>query len=535
MKKNIFIGLLAGALFLTSCDKFLDVNPESKIPAKDIFQNKQNLNAYVLDLYRSWRDSHKDRVNMYLGTDESNLGGIQWRDDYSRRGMDTYTDGLNSTNGNVQGIWKSRFEVAQRAAAAIAILSPGQGTNEAEFNIRLGELSLLRAINHFELVQMFGAIPLADDLKKAEYGSRRQPIEEVYKHIENDLILASKYLLEPGNGDNKDPRRATKALAQAMLGKLYLYAPQNSGIRSYEKAAEQFKLVVDNPYFGRTGATDFKTIFDADKESTDDYKREMIYAFQFNNVGGDINSIQFAMGSRVVSNATKPESLIPFAGFDNIVPTEYAYKDKKDGGIWEDGDVRKNESIRYDFAWEGVTPPLSGYVWGDELDPHVKKYEDARILKEKQSTYYSGKNVPFIRFSDIVLNYAECLYFTGKQAEAIDLINNVVRKRAFGGTLPADKRWSSGMGQQEFMKNLMDERMRELCFEGWRKFDLIRTGLLKDYVSTRNRWVLGTYKGKPIEGAAKVKIDEFRFIWPIPLDELRQNPDLTLADQNPGY
>jgi len=260
----------------------------------------------------------------------------------------------------------------------------------------------------------------------------------------------------------------------------------------------------------------------------------MIYAFQFNNVRGDNNAIEWDFGSRAVTNMTPVEATALFAGFDAIMPTDYAHSDVANGGLWEPGDVRKNESIRYDFTWNGQQPKMEGYIWGDELDPHIKKFEDPRIVRDNQNTWYSGKNVPFIRFSDIVLNYAECLYFTGQKAQAIDLINNIVRKRAFGGTLPAANRFTDN-GEEDFMKNLMDERMRELCFEGWRRFDLIRTGLIKPYVEARNRWVSAIYKGKPLPLGIKTKIQDYQLIWPIPLDELRQNPNLSLADQNPGY
>ena len=532
LKQYMTLGLIASSLAFGSCSKFLDVETESHVVDKDIISDKRNLNAYILELYKNWRDAHKDRVTMYMGTDEAVLGGVQWRDNNDRRGIENYLDGMNSTNGAILNTYKNRFLVAQRAADIIGLLVPEEASNDAETNRYLAELCILRAINHFELTQLFGEIPLADELQNL---GARQSLETVYKHIEADLTLAAKYLPEPGDSD-LDPRRATTALAQAMLGKLYLYAPEASGMRSYEKAAEQFKLIYENPYFGGKGASDFSSLFDVSKQGSADYKQEIIYAFQFNNVSGDNNSIQWDFGSRAVTDLTSTEAVALFAGFDAMMPSEYAYKDQADGGLWEEGDVRKDQSIRYDFVWEGKTPTLeTGYRWGDELDPHVKKFEDPRILEQNLSVYYSGKNLAFIRFADVVLNYAECLYHLGQQGEAIDMINDIVRTRAFGGTLPADKRWDTGMGEEEFMTKLMDERMRELCFEGWRKMDLIRTGKLKEYVEARNRWVMGLWNGKPMDGVSKTSIEDFRLLWPMPLDELRQNPELNEGDQNPGY
>ena len=47
-------------------------------------------------------------------------------------------------------------------------------------------------------------------------------------------------------------------------------------------------------------------------------------------------------------------------------------------------------------------------------------------------------------------------------------LNNQIRTRAWGGNLPEDKKWNSGMSKDEFRDKVMDERLRELCFEGWR-------------------------------------------------------------------
>ena len=537
INKILSIFMVAIALFTTSCSDFLDQDPESKLSEDKIFSNVNTTNAYVLGLYNSWRNGHKGRVDTYLGTDEAVVGGFQY-DDIDRRGLDTYSEGMNSTNGRIRGIWTNRYEVISRAAPAIANLKKRQDSGNDELNRLLGEACFLRAQNNWELAMLFGPIPLIDH-NNLDFGGFRQPLNVVFANIEEDLLIAEKYLPEPGEVAN--PGRVSKALAQAFLGKLYLYAPESSGYRDYAKAAEHFKKVVDNPYFGGTGATNFPIIFDAYSENSADYRKEMVYAFQY-NVGSPNNSAtQWELGSRAVANMTPDlgEAMAPWSGFDGMMPSKYCYKPTSEGGVWEEGDVRKNESVRYDFRWSKYTPNLNGYAWGDELEPHIKKYEDPRTVDKGLSTYHSGKSIPFVRFADVVLCYAECLYMTGKQAEGINLINNVVRKRAFGGTLPADKAWSTGMGKEEFITKLMDERMRELCFEGWRKFDLLRTGLVKQYAEKRNRWLVGgTFTnsfGDTKELGAPRTIQEYKLLWPIPLDELRQNPDLTESDQNPGY
>lgn len=70
----------------------------------------------------------------------------------------------------------------------------------------------------------------------------------------------------------------------------------------------------------------------------------------------------------------------------------------------------------------------------------------------------------------------------------------------------------------------MDERMRELCFEGWRRMDLIRTGKFVELVKQRNRWA---HESNTIQ--------QFNVRYPIPDTEIKTNEAFTEDDQNEGY
>lgn len=147
----------------------------------------------------------------------------------------------------------------------------------------------------------------------------------------------------------------------------------------------------------------------------------------------------------------------------------FAYKTVEEGGIWEDGDLRKEEALRYDFTYytnkysedgtfEYVTPDLSKTQWTgttDELEPHIKKYEDYRtdILSGLgiNNMWNSGKNFSMIRYADVLLLHAECLNELGQTSEAVQIVNNQIRTRAWGGNLPEDKKWNSGMSKDEFV------------------------------------------------------------------------------------
>jgi len=183
------------------------------------------------------------------------------------------------------------------------------------------------------------------------------------------------------------------------------------------------------------------------------------------------------------------------------------------------------------ITYSNITPDLSKSCWTgtkDELQPHIRKWEDLRT-DEKYGSYAnmwnSAKNHPAIRLADIYLLYAECLHRTSTAGVGGDhnFYVQQVRLRA-GLTTPMPDPYG------DFIKALMDERMRELCFEGWRRYDLLRTGLLEELASARNRWTNTEHGG--------TLIPAFYRRYPIPDDEIKTNDDMAAQGaeaQNPGY
>lgn len=511
MKANgILLKLMAFVLLISSsCSDFLQEEPQTALTQEEVFAELDNIEPLIIGLYTKWRDTKKDRGGFMfsLGTDESQQGAYQVRTEAGQAGLDRYDGFLAPSNTALTQQWDSRWPVISAAATSIYSLKANQQDPDRK-NMLLGEASFIRAALVFEIAQYWGEIPVIDLDKLSEYGTARQPLPVVYGMIVSDLETAIAYLPET-QGDH---RRATRTAAQALLGKVYLYAPEESGFRDYEKAKEQFEAVISS---GRHSlSSNYADLWDPSKPNPP----ESIYSFQFNNIWPDNNQIQWQMGSRSVANL---DQYAYFGGYDLMVPTEYAYKSVDEGGVWEEGDLRREESIRYDFEYNGLTPVVEGWMGGDELDPHVKKYEDIRI-DGTNSFWNSGKNVFFLRYSDILLCYAEALNELGNTGAAVTEVNKV-RARAWGGNLPADKQWGS-MSQSEFRERILDERMRELCFEGWRRMDLNRYGKLVELVSERNQWAResGT-------------ISDFHKRYPIPQQEILQNEDIGPEDQNEGY
>ncbi len=507
MKFKIIILIMLGAL-VVSCSDFLEENPQTSLTEEQTFAKLENIEPLLLGAYTNWRNLQKDRNGLafQLGTDESKQGTFQVNNDPNQAGLDYYNGFLSEENTAVTALWNGRWPIVNTAAQAIFALSSNTEEDSDRRSRLLGQASFLRAALSFTLAQYWGEIPIID--KSLDLGYGRQPLPDVYDFIIKDLEVAAQTL--PETQENKS--FPTKGAAMALLGKVYMYAPEESNKRDYAMAASWFEQVINSGNYSLV--PNFSTLWDPNQPNP----VESIYAFQFGNTSPDNNVLQWQAGSRALANI---DQYAYFGGYDLLLPTEYCYKEKSEGGIWEPGDQRRFESIRYDFTYQGAQPTLPAGFGGDELDPHIKKFEDIRT-QGNLSFYYSGKNKFYLRYSDVLLCYAECLNEMGNTGEAISVVNQV-RERAFGGSLPSEMAWN-GFSQEEFRTQILNERMRELCFEGWRRMDLIRTGNFVDYISSRNPWA--NQAGQ---------IDENNRRYPIPLTEILQNPDIGPEDQNPGY
>ena len=468
----IYALALTFALKTSSCSDFLQVEPTGSLTEEQVFEKIDNVEPLVLGLYKSYRGCKEGRNGLmpYLGTDETQQGNYQLISSGDQAGMDKYNGQLNPTSTQVSSIWNNRWPAVVSAAKAIYAL--GMTTEEPERAKQLmGEACFIRGLLMFELSMYWGEIPVIDMNRTDELGLGRQPLKTVWEYIINDFITATNNLPE---SYNSEPQRATVGAAWAMLGKAYMAAPEETGLRDFAKADECFKTIIN---MGRYELlNNYADLYRYDNPNT----KESLFELQFNNVYPDCN---------------------------------YTNKYSEDG------------------TFEYVTPDLSKTQWTgttDELEPHIKKYEDYRtdILSGLgiNNMWNSGKNFSMIRYADILLLHAECLNELGQTSEAVQIVNNQIRTRAWGGNLPEDKKWNSGMSKDEFRDKVMDERLRELCFEGWRRIDLLRTNKFVELIKERNRWAKesGT-------------IQDFHKRYPIPDTEIKTNDAFGPEDQNPGY
>lgn len=521
----------AFAMNISSCSDFLKVEPTGSVTEEEAYKHVNVVEKLVLGLYKDYRGCKVGRNGLMtnLGNDETQQGNYQLISSGDQAGMDKYNGQLNPTSQQVASIWNNRWPAI--VTAAKVVFAANKTTEDPKKAAQLlGEASFIRGLLMFELSMYWGEIPIIDMDRTEELGLGPQPLKDVWTYIINDLKAATESLPDSYDGQ---PQRATVGAAWAMLGKAYMSAPIETGFRDFEEADKCFAKVLGNSRYELLPK--YADIFRYDKPGS----KESLFELQFEPKLNS-NMWEFDCGSRACDTWFGQEC--SFAGYDFLVPTPFAYKTVAEGGIWEEGDLRKNEALRYDFTYktkkysetgeyEMVTPDLSKTQWTgttDELEPHIKKFEDYRTDALSgfgfNNMYYSGKCFSLIRLADVVLLHAECLNEMGQTSEAVQVVNNEIRTRAWGGTLPEDKKWSTGMGQDEFRSKIMDERFRELCFEGWRRIDLLRTDNFIKLIKERNRWAKesGT-------------IQDFHKRYPIPETEIKTNDAFSPEDQNPGY
>lgn len=510
------IGIIAA--FLTSCgDNFLEQDPQTSLSTEQLFASMDNIQPYLDGLYYKWRDTRINRKGFFLmlGTDETQQGEYQAKNDAAQGGLDRYDGFYEPANTAIAQLWNIRWPVVVQATEALATLTPKLETaNDDEIEkLRsfIGQASFYKGCVLYELASYWGEIPLPRISDSKIVSTPRKPLPEVYAEIEKNLATASRLL--PVKSKAANVRIPTRWAADAMLAKMYMSAPELSGFRDFSKALALLQDIQTQG--GYSLVKNFADLWNPEKTAGS----EAIYTFWFNNVWPDTNELQWYAGSRACS--ADPNCYI--GGYDLLVPTVHCYSDASIGGIWETGDLRKEESIRYTFVYQGKQPQAVAGYGEDQLLPHIKKYEDVRIDGTK-TFYNSGKNVYCLRYADILLMLAECLNETGSTADAVRLVNDEIRTRAWGGTLPEAMKWNTAMSPDEFRIKIMEERMRELCFEGWRRLDLIRTGNFVPYISDRNRWA-----------KANGNLSSHHALYPIPLVEIKQNPDISDTNQNPGY
>jgi hypothetical protein len=500
MKKTILF--ICGLIVFCSCEKELDQQPISAATTETFFAIPNDFIQATNTVYNSLRN-FPDRILNLSETRSDNLYAVSDGGVRDWEGINGFSKTL-SGNPYISEAWQTNFNGIFRANIVLdQLVKKGDIITDAVLRKRLeAEARFLRAFFYFDLVRIFGEVPVIDHLVSATDALKiaRMPVTEVYKLIIDDLKFAGDNL--PETYVAADKGRATKYAAKGILALVYMtrsgvtYGVKGPGLGLNEWASALSllnEIIASNKYSFLTGASAYSNIF----SYTNENNPEVIFDVQFVNGLSPVGAGGSGYPGLLVPD-NYMNSKVGLAGGLTIRPVSNDFLSS-----YEAADLRKAFTF------------VSGYTVGAVVETRsfYKKYLD--IAKPPTNRLDWPINFIVMRYTDVLMLKAECILrgASGTQGE-VDAIVTQVRARA-------------GLGPKTNVSiaDLMEERKKEFAGEGLRWHDLVRSGL----VDTR---IPAWDAVEDVLNAMSPFVKEF-IVYPIPQSELDAAPGL--YTQTAGY
>lgn len=459
----------------TACsEEFIELAPLSEQSSDNFYQTETDMEQAVIAAYDALQDGSQYGGNgfdhfMEVRSDNT-FNDNTTQSGGARARFDNFN--LESSNFMLNNTWNSCYRGIQRCN--IVLNRIGEVAMDEQIRaVRIGEVQFLRALTYFNLVRIWGDVPLivneVEDPFEA-FDHTRTSTDEVYGAIIADLQNALTVL--PVEHSPNEIGRVTRGAAQALLGKVHLTRNQ------FSEAVTALEEVINSGTYQLLD--DFASVFDVNNEN----HSESIFEVQYKSgTNGEGNGITDPTQGQDVNNKPSPNMVQLFQ---------------------ENLDDRFEASVQLTDA-----------------EPFSKKR-----LDERGTDGTFGFNTMVLRYADVLLMAAEARNELGYEADgtAFEYLNQV-RARA-----NAELYTSVEIPDQEaFREAIALERRLELAFENHRWFDLVRTGRALSVMNAANEGGLSPNAAS----ALPFSVAAHQLLYPIPLAQIDASGGN--LNQNPGY
>lgn len=455
--KYIVITLFATLLFCSCQKSFINLQPASQVSAKDFFKTEADIEQGVIGVY--------DALQSYGQYGRNFIYFMEVRSDNATLESTTTKGGiygdfedfqLQPANSVLDETWKACYSGIQRCNIVLNRMKE-INMGEEKKKDRAAEVKFIRCLTYYNMVQLWGAVPLV--LTETEdpfnaFADTRTEVSKIYSYLEQELQEAITDL--PAVHPAAQAGRATKGAAQMLLAKVYLLQKKYAAAKAVLDEIISFGTYKLLP--------DYATVFSV----TNTDLSESIFRIQFLKGGigeGSAYVNLFApLGDKTLTGGIGNT-------FGENVPTS------KLVATYTKGDKRFAATI--DSIARG-------------------RYYNKKFLDKPFQDMDAGSNFIVFRYADVLLMYAEVLNETGVTDDVITYVNKIRVRAGLAEYTLADL-----PGQEQRRTAIETERQLELCFENHRWFDLKRTGRAIDVMK------LNGYK-----------VQEHQLLFPVPQSQI---------------
>ncbi len=521
--KTIYLYIVAVALIAGSCKKsVVELQNPSAYDYYTYFDSPKRINEAVIATYAVFLHPGMYSRDYYyifdlLGNDAEASDVTLNRPPQDLWKLYRYKF-YDKTNKNIGWLWASLYRMVLRANVVIdrigalrpSVQDPDDLNSLDQYQ---AEASFLRGYAYFQLVTLWGRVPLRKSYKESIENKRppRADTSAIWAFIVQDLKYAKAHLPDK---DDAELGRATRGAAAVLLGKSYLYRKDWSNARieidalyngSYNQYGFSGQYDEEDGLFGTNNQNNDEIIFQVMHGKFNDGEYYYSEGLQESSDGGPVTHSYRAWEYGFADMPRMRVSPQLVNSFTYPVNGIQLPPDPRAEYFFYGTDAASGVKTTYCRNCGDSVFTKAGFWWKKyEYYEDVPKYDDPQ----------SSINSVVIRFADVLLMLAEANIRLGRLDEARDLINEL-RSHA----KPNDPLFlydnSSFSNQSQAMQILMHERQIELCGEQSRFFDLVRWNILKS--TLQNEGII---------------IEEKQKLLPIPQQEISTNPNVANDIQN---